>query len=116
MKERNCTPDKPKNHIPDWVLRQFETDECRIAELEAEVARLNAEPAIQAIKRLKGDLAILSAQASLDKIENDRLTKRCEVATVWMEHYTSCEKFFEDEDDDDECTCGLDEWLDEGKP
>jgi len=40
MKERNCTPDKPKNHIPDWVLRQFETDECRIAELEAEVARL----------------------------------------------------------------------------
>ena len=48
--------------------------------------------------------------------ENARLTKRCEVATVWMEHYTSCEKFFEDEDDDDECTCGLDEWLDEGKP
>jgi len=41
MKERNCTPDKPKNHIPDWVLRQFETDECRIAELEAEVEALN---------------------------------------------------------------------------
>ena len=42
MKERNCTPDKPKNHIPDWVLRQFETDECRIAELEAEVEQERA--------------------------------------------------------------------------
>ena len=104
------------HHLPEYCECHIIELHKRIADLEAEVERLNAEPAIQAIKRLKGDLAILSAQASLDKIENDRLTKRCEVATVWMEHYTSCEKFFEDEDDDDECTCGLDEWLDEGKP